>query len=60
MIKEIRCAGEIGWWILKIIFMQDYRYTALNNRENWQIMEGDQVRGIWKTGKYVHELVMQY
>jgi hypothetical protein len=51
MIKEIRCAGVIGWWIFKIIFMLDYRYTALNNREKWQIMEEDQVRGIWKNGK---------
>jgi len=40
--------------------MQYYRYTTLNNRENWQIMEDDQVRGIWKNGKYVHVLIMQY
>jgi len=33
-------------------------FKGLNNRENWQIMEEDQVRGIWKNGRYVHVLIM--
>ena len=31
-IKEIRCAGVICRWILKIIFMQDKRYKTLTLR----------------------------